>query len=319
MSGTNFLSLGIASGQPHPGLRHSPMKAYADLSARHDLHHAFKLDVEPHRAAVIFKERDLHQLPLSIFQQAYLAARQSQLSGNLSLFWGGDHSLALATVQSFLDVYPEGRVLWVDAHTDINLPKSTLSGNFHGMPVSYLMGLSQSPIFQQRRVRLRPAQLCYLGIRSLDPFEKDMVECLQIPHFSRQWLHRWGMPKACEWIQDWIQGQPLHVSFDIDAVDPQLAPSTGVPVSDGLQIEELNYLSQFLSHQSGLRSLDIVEINPEIGTNLDVQNTYDIATRFLEPILLQQRRSHVYGPTKFERELSTPQQRYLSFSTAISI
>lgn len=169
---------------------------------------------------------------------------------------GGDHSIALSTVSSSLKKYgDELFVIWIDAHADINTYESSISKNTHGMPVSSLIGL-QKNIFSVPRLK----NLIYLGVRDIDQPEKEFIEKLNIPIFSNSkelisYLRRYKINK-------------VHISFDVDALDPSLISSTGTRASNGLTMTDVIETYNYLNNNAIIVGFDIVELNPSIG-NLD--------------------------------------------------
>lgn len=174
---------------------------------------------------------------------------------------GGDHSIAIGTVQASLMKNPQTRVLWVDAHGDINTPETSLSGNLHGMPLAALLGLFATPIGGPC---LLPENILLIGVRDLDPGEKVFLQQLQVKVITAEATHL-NPQSAHQQILSWIKkspSSPLHVSFDIDSLDPSIAPATGLRVSGGLTGPfALKLLSQ-VANFGNLLSMDFVELNP---------------------------------------------------------
>ena len=139
----NFLGIGTQQGQQRSGLVTSPELALKlfpknwPLQSKHLLQ-----NWNPHRG--YHKAEDLEVLNWSIYQEAFSIIKNNLLQGGLQLNWGGDHSIGLSTVAAFTSIYPEGHVLWIDAHADLNTPESSPTGNFHGMPLSLLLGIGAS-------------------------------------------------------------------------------------------------------------------------------------------------------------------------------
>lgn len=202
------------------------------------------------------------------------------------LNWGGDHSIALATVGAFIEKFRDGHVLWIDAHADLNLPDHSESGNLHGMPLAVLLNLNNiaSEYFPWLKNYLKPEKLIYVGLRDIDPFEIEMIESLGIKSYDFKKIQELGMSTVAAQILKHTEGSDIHVSFDIDAVDPRFAPSTGVPVKAGLTPDDLDVFCEVLLKKSKVRSMDIVEINPELGTPKQVDRTFLIALNFLSSV-----------------------------------
>ena len=197
------------------------------------------------------------------------ASKQSQKT----LIIGGDHSLGTGSIHGQLLTHGDDlKVLWIDAHADINTPLSSSSGNYHGMPVAHLMGMfdsSPSPDFQWLSKRLKPSNLAYIGIRDLDPAEKMTIQQNGIRYYSMfDLIHMGGLRNVVDDAFDYLKvskGQnPLHVSFDVDALDADSMQLTGTPVRNGLSFREANYIMQRAYRSDSLVGLDVAEFNPMI-------------------------------------------------------
>ncbi len=312
MKDINFLDLGIGWGQTKSGLERSGEIAWLNLSQAYHMNRYYKLKGKCRSdSSPIFNSEEL-DLPLSLYQTSYLSAMSSLKTENLSLFWGGDHSLSLATVQAFIDLYPNGKVIWIDAHADLNVPESSPTGNFHGMPVAYLLGIRKSPLRSPQGSLLRENQLCYLGLRSLDPFESQYLKKSDLTYYPDQAIRERGLQSICSEISSWVAGAPLHISFDVDVIDPEIAPSTGVPVPGGVTVKDVMLMAKSFS-QLNIKSLDIVEVNPELGDEDSVQSTYQIAYQFLDPFLKSSRRFHDSNSANIERKYSNATAGHISF------
>ena len=197
--------------------------------------------------------------------------------GHFPLVLGGDHSIAVGTI-SGIAAYCKRKgkklgVLWVDAHGDINTPATSPSGNIHGMPVAAVIGLGPKEL---ARVggdfrKVNPKHVALVGIRSLDEGEKKHLKQAGIRVYTmsdidRQGMHR-VMKKALAHVTDGTDF--VHVSFDLDAVDPTVAPGVGTPVKGGLDYREAHLIMEFLADSGVMTSLEMVEVNPI----LDEHNT----------------------------------------------
>lgn len=224
---------------------------------------------------------------------------------SILLNWGGDHSVGLSTVGAFSATYPRGYVLWIDAHADLNLPHVSPTGNLHGMPLSILLNLddSRSTYLPWIRKSLLPEKLIYIGARDLDAFEVETIKNLNIKIIPAEEVRLLGMSTIAQEIYSIVADDPLHISFDIDSVSPDLAPSTGVPSLKGLEIQDLNELAKIISKHKEIKSVDVVEINPKIGNQNDVAQTYKIAFNFLT--LLFQGEKNDWIINKSDQKLNT--------------
>ncbi|RHY95150.1 hypothetical protein DYB35_004622 [Aphanomyces astaci] len=196
--------------------------------------------------------------------------------GKFCLVLGGDHTIGAGSLAGILKVHPDAGIIWVDAHADINTPQTTESGNMHGMPISFLMqGLADParvPGFEWLvdGPILKPEQLVYIGLR----------DELGIKAFSMQSVDKYGIGKTMEMALDHLcgkQARPLHMSYDIDAVDPVDAPSTGTRVRGGLTWREANYVAEAVAESNMLVGLDMVEVNPSLAPGKGAAITVDMA------------------------------------------
>jgi len=209
--------------------------------------------------------------------------------GVLPLTLGGDHSLAMGTVSGTLDTYPDACLIWIDAHADINTVESTDSGNIHGMPVSFLLGIgSKVPEFAWVKPALKPERLVYIGLRDVDAGEKRILRENGIKAFSMHEVDRWGIGRVVEMALDHVNPNrdlPIHLSFDVDALDPSVAPSTGTPVRGGLTFREGHYICEAI-HETGLLvALDIMEVNPSLSDAASVQQTVAVGCSLVRAAL----------------------------------
>lgn len=193
----------------------------------------------------------------------------------LPLVLGGDHSLGFASIAGALRQRKDLGVLWVDAHADINTPMTSLSGNMHGMPVAIAMGLCDGMLmpgfdwFIENKTwpRLAPSSIVYVGLRDLDSAEVSTIRNLGIKCFTMSDIDRYGIGQTMENALSALDAsnRPIHVSFDIDAVDPMYAPSTGTSVRGGLTYREAHYLMEAVAASGGLVSMDLVEVNADLS------------------------------------------------------
>ncbi|KAI9311887.1 arginase [Dichotomocladium elegans] len=200
--------------------------------------------------------------------------------GDFVLTLGGDHSVALATVSGVFGAYPDACLIWVDAHADINTPEATTSGNIHGCPLSFLTGLSTGhPDFQWVKPLLDHNKLVYIGLRDLDNFEKKTIRNLGIKAYTMHHVDRWGIGEIVEMALNHVNPNrdlPIHLSFDVDALDPSVAPSTGTPVRGGLTFREGHYICEAVAETGLLVAADIMEVNPALADKHEVLQTVQV-------------------------------------------
>jgi len=221
--------------------------------------------------------------------------------GSLPLTLGGDHSLAMGTIAGTLSRYPDSCVIWVDAHADINTPETTDSGNIHGMPLAFLTSQSSSvslggnhdnnqivPFSWLDSVHLSPSCLAYIGLRDIDKGEKAILRERNIAAFSMHEVDRYGIGQVVEMALDRVnpeRSKPIHLSFDVDALDPSVAPSTGTPVRGGLTFREGHYICERLYETGLLVAVDLMEVNPSLKEEADVQQTVAVGCSLVRAAL----------------------------------
>ena len=176
---------------------------------------------------------------------------------SLPLLIGGDHSVASSSVLASLQKYRDLHVIWIDAHPDIHTYSSTVSGNTHGTPLSVCTGLEKTHWASRMTLKLLGFdRLIYVGIRDIDDFERDTIKKFGIKHFSHQ--------QAIDFINK-DKKIPIHISFDVDALDPCYVSSTGTRVENGMHPEEVREIIDASLQHKQLKSLDVVEFNPQLG------------------------------------------------------
>ncbi|CAO3674436.1 unnamed protein product [Umbelopsis vinacea] len=205
------------------------------------------------------KPRFVSAVTKKVADQVSTAAK----AGDFVVTLGGDHSLAMGTVSGVFDAYPDACLIWIDAHADINTPATTDSGNMHGCPVSFVMGLAGDvPEFSWIK----------------NP-EKKIIRENGIKAFSMHHVDRYGIGKVVEMALDHVnpnRDRPIHLSFDVDALDPSVAPSTGTPVRGGLTFREGHYICEALAETGLLVAADIMEVNPALEDEQAVFQTVQV-------------------------------------------
>ncbi len=185
--------------------------------------------------------------------------------GALPLVLGGDHSVALGSLVGMASVHGPGGVLWIDAHGDVNTPETSPSGNVHGMVLAAALGLA-GPEFGYDGWRLpavEAGRIALVGVRSLDDGERELLRRLDARVFTMSEVDRIGIePCMREALAHCAGGPFLHVSLDMDAVDPEYAPGVGTPVRGGLSYREAHLAMEIVAESGLADSLDVVEVNP---------------------------------------------------------
>lgn len=209
-------------------------------------------------------------------------------AGRLPLLLGGDHCLAIGSISAIAwhvrQRRQKLRVIWFDAHTDVNTDTTSPSGNIHGMPVACLLGHGPSALtgWSGERAALGPEAIRFIGIRSVDADEKQAILTHGLQVFDMRHIDEHGMRTVMtEVLQDVDDDTHLHVSFDLDCLDPDYAPGVGTGVRGGPTYREMQLCMEMIADTGRLGSLDVVELNPA----LDVRNrTAEVAVELIESL-----------------------------------
>ena len=183
----------------------------------------------------------------------------------LPLVLGGDHSVALGTVGGMAAARGAGAALWFDAHGDLNTPDTTPSGNVHGMPLAAVLGRSQDGFRSDAwpLPAVEPKRVSLIGARSLDEGERALVRDLGIAVYTMSEIDRRGIEDVVREALERARGAPfVHVSLDLDVIDPDVAPGVGTPVRGGLSYREAHLAMELVAESGLLDSFEIVEVNP---------------------------------------------------------
>lgn len=233
-----------------------------------------------HLAEVLAWNRAVHQAVLAQLQ-----------AGRLPLLMGGDHCLAMGSISAVArHCATQGmplRVLWLDAHADFNTAALTPSGNLHGMPVACLCGQGAPALvglggFTAAQPALRPHELRQIGIRSVDAGEKQLVHAAGIEVFDMRYIDEHGMRATMERALAGLDARThLHVSLDVDFLDPAVAPGVATTVPGGPTYREAQLCMEMVADTARLGSLDIVEINPACDSH---NRTAELAVDLVESL-----------------------------------
>ncbi len=211
-----------------------------------------------------------------VCQTLYTSVTESLDAGALPVVLGGDHSLAAGSVAASADwlrrisSYPMG-LIWVDAHGDMNTPETTTSGNVHGMPLAALLGQEPTELASiGSSPSVLPEHTVLVGIRNLDEREKDRIRASGVHVFTMKDIDRHGIAVIAERAIALASKSTggIHVSFDMDACDPSVAPGVGTPVRGGLDYREAHMVMEIVADSQAMIALDLVEVNP----TLDLRN-----------------------------------------------
>ncbi len=252
-----LLGTAIGHGQPKPGVE----KAYEYL----ELVGFFK-ELEDN-----YDFQNFDVLPQAPVSDAYNTLFHKTLeiinSGHRPLLLGGDHSQAFASISAIANKYPDLRILWFDAHADINTPETSPSGNSHGMPLSGLLGLVDKNIWGMPWMNqfIKPEQVVHLGVRDIDAGEKALMAKHKVEYYTPEQIREKGLQNILQDLAERWQKYPVHLSFDIDGLDSSLVPATGTPVGQGLDMKDAKMIIDSVKTDFNLVSCEVVEFNPDLA------------------------------------------------------
>jgi arginase len=216
------------------------------------------------------------------------AVRAELETGRMPIMLGGDHCLAVGSITAVARWCREQqrklRVLWLDAHADFNTSLITPSGNVHGMPVACLCGNGPRELthLEGDAPQLRPDQIRQIGIRSVDEGERRLVHDIGLDIYDMRYIDEIGMKRAMEEALEGVdEDTHLHVSFDVDFLDPSIAPGVGTTVKGGPNYREAQLVMEMIADTGRMGSLDIVELNPAFDQH---NQTAELAVDLVESL-----------------------------------
>ncbi len=204
--------------------------------------------------------------------------------GAFPVFLGGDHSISIGTVSGAAGTGRTG-VIWLDAHADYNTHETSPSGNIHGMPLAVLNGRGRRELVDIGGVEpsVRPEDVVILGLRSVDVREQELLHRDGIPAYTMKEIDAYGVARVVrQALKRLSHLDRVHLSFDLDVMDPDVAPGVGTPVRGGLTYREAHLIMELINESGMVTSLDVVEVNPI----LDVQNgTAELAVELVASLM----------------------------------
>ena len=288
----HILGVPMDLGQNRRGVDMGPSAVrYAHLQARlerrgHVVHDAGNVSApNPEEHAVESPEGRLRAVA-NVCRTVYKTACSWAAEGDFAVFLGGDHSISIGSIAAAAQRGPVGLV-WIDAHSDFNTPQTSPSGNIHGMPVAALVGEGAPPLLDIGTARppLKPSEIVQIGIRDLDALERERLIGSGIHVFTMRHVDELGMAVVARQALDRLRHLPrIHVSLDMDSLDPDEAPGVGTPVPGGLTYREAHLLMEILGDSGRVASLDIVEINPILD---EMNKTAELAVELAASLLGQ--------------------------------
>jgi len=222
----------------------------------------------------------------AVCQAIYQIATECTNQGDFTLFLGGDHSISMGSIAAAAQNEPVG-VIWIDAHADFNTLETSPSGNIHGMPMAALIGDGEPALVNigQPGPKVVPSHIVQIGIRDLDVIERQRLLASGINVFTMRHVDELGMAAIARQALDRLRHlERIHVSLDMDALDPDEAAGVGTPVPGGLTYREAHLLMEILGDSGRVHSFDIVEINPILD---DRNKTAELAVELAASLLGQ--------------------------------
>lgn len=187
-------------------------------------------------------------------------------SGAFPLVLGGDHSIAIGTLAGLAKHYQNLGVIWYDAHADLNTKETSPSGNIHGMPLAISLGIGHEGLtaIYGKEAKIKAENIVIIGARSLDDGEKELIRDKGIKVYTMHEIDRLGMTRVMEETIDYLRGRTdgVHLSLDLDALDPNDAPGVGTPVAGGISYRESHLAMEMLEESKLITSAEFVEVNP---------------------------------------------------------
>ncbi len=226
------------------------------------------------------KDKYLYEIT-QICESIYTAGKAVVQKKDFPLFIGGDHSIAVGTIAAVTDHDEPSGLIWIDAHGDFNTPETSPSGNIHGMPLAAIIGEGHPSLVNVGRqgAKIHPDNVVMIGQRDLDINEKRRLKKAGIAVFTMRDIDEQGISSvANKALMKLVHLKKIHLTIDMDALDPVEAPGVGTPVPGGISYREAHLLMEILSDSGKISSMDMVEINPI----LDVANkTAELAVELI--------------------------------------
>lgn len=276
----SIIGVPMALGQNRYGVDLGPEAIrYAGLSDKlkqlnYNIFDLGNIDIErPEKLEPITKGklRHLEEIVEASSKLAQTVEREVELE-RFPLILGGDHSIAIGTLAGLHRHYENLGVIWFDAHGDVNTAETSPSGNIHGMPLAVSLGNGHPNLTEimSKDAKVKPENVVLIGARDLDDGEKDLLKRLNIKVYTMNEVNRYGMAQVIEETINYLKERTdgVHLSFDLDALNPQEAPGVGTPVKGGVTFRESNLALQMLFEANLITSAEFVEVNPL----LDQQN-----------------------------------------------
>lgn len=226
----------------------------------------------PYREQISEEEKKLHFLPTieKVVRELSILTKASVSSGHIPLTLGGDHAVAIGSIAGVSASLKEKNqnlgLIWFDAHADLNTPETSPTGNIHGMPLAVTLGKGHPSLVGIRgdHAKVKPENVALIGIRSIDDEERNICKSIGIRYFTMREIDERGMSKVMEEAIQVASRNTggIHLSFDLDAIEPIYAPGVSTPVTGGLSFREAHLALEMIADTKKLTSMDFVEVNP---------------------------------------------------------
>lgn len=222
----------------------------------------------------------------SICEEVAVRAEEITGDGLFPVFLGGDHSISIGTVSGVARPFSGSTgVIWLDAHADFNTPETSPSGNIHGMPLATLTGMGHPSLVEigGADASVKPEDVVLIGLRSVDLEERNLLRASGVRAYTMKEIDAYGVARVVrQALKHLSHLDRVHLSFDLDVLDPEIAPGVGTPVRGGLTYREAHLVMELINESGVVTSLDVVEVNPI----LDVKNgTATLAVELVESLL----------------------------------
>ena len=216
-------------------------------------------------------------------------ARNMVEAGAFPIFLGGDHSVSIGTVSGVAAASSERTgVIWLDAHADFNTHETSPSGNIHGMPLAALAGIGHPDLVNigGPGASVRPEDIVLVGLRSVDLRERELLREIGVRIYTMKEIDAYGVASVVRRaLEDLSDLERVHLSFDLDALDPAVAPGVGTPVRGGLTYREAHLVMELINESGMITSLDVVEVNPILD---DRNGTAELAVELVASLMGRQ-------------------------------
>ena len=295
----DIIGMAVNHGQLQMGVETTPneLRKKNIISKIENIGYMVRKDIDinlPISKSKIYNENTSRQIMLSqaenvskVSQQLSNVVYDALINHSFPIIIGGDHSISIGSLVGTHQNDPDTCVIWIDAHADINTDTTTPSGNMHGMPISIFTKMIESTNLTKKFEwipdidieKFLSKQLIYIGLRDVDPGEWEILKKFNIKYYTMECIKNKGIEyilqdmllhisnPLCKCITTKSKIPPIHISFDIDAVDPNDAPATGTPVHDGLTLTEAQQIVSFIYSTGKLCSMDMVEVNSNLATS----------------------------------------------------